>query len=204
MINLLFGVQWYLWALLLVVTVLAIFVWIKAISASRIRREKLKKEAEIWKKDYELRQEFKTLTLEKLNSTDTQKILSGVCMNIQIELENATDMNEAFLLLPDEKKYVYCLEYFDEDATKSLSTFFKNNGAPLTTYIKPALNAVGYNEIVSLIDIVAPMFDEESDVSVNHAEVDKADDKFKELYSSYTLYEAVAKYVKSKKDIFVE
>ena len=69
MINLLFGVQWYLWLLLLVVTVLAIFVWIKAMAASRIRREKLKKEAEIWKKDYELRQEFKTLTLEKLNST---------------------------------------------------------------------------------------------------------------------------------------
>ncbi len=204
MINLLFGVQWYLWVLLLVVTVLAIFVWIKAMAASRIRREKLKKEAEIWKKDYELRQEFKTLTLEKLNSTDTQKILSGVCMNIQIELENATDMNEAFLLLPDEKKHVYCLEYFDEDATKSLSTFFKNNGAPLTTYIKPALNAVGYNEIIPLIDAIAPMFDEESDVSVNHAEVDKADDKFKELYSSYTLHEAVAKYVKSKKDIFVE
>ena len=56
----------------------------------------------------------------------------------------------------------------------------------------------------SIIDAIAPMFDEESDVSVNHAEVDKADDKFKELYSSYTLYEAVAKYVKSKKDIFVE
>ena len=79
----LFGVQWYLWVLLVIVSILAIFVWIKAMSASRIRREKLKKEAEIWKKDYELRQEFKTLTLEKINSTDTNKMLSGVCMNIR-------------------------------------------------------------------------------------------------------------------------
>ena len=105
----LFGVQWYLWVLLLGVSMLAIFVCIKASSASRIRREKLKKEAEIWKKDYELRQEFRTLTLEKLNSTDNNKMLSGICMNIQIELENATDMNEAFFMLPNEKKYIYCL-----------------------------------------------------------------------------------------------
>ena len=124
----LFGVQWYLWVLLVVVSILAVFAWIKAMAASRIRREKLRKEAEIWKKDYELRQEFKTLTLEKLNSTDTNKMLSGVCMNIQIELENANDMNEAFLNLPEEKKFIYCLEYFDEDCVKSLSTFFKNNG----------------------------------------------------------------------------
>ncbi|MBQ6936019.1 MAG: hypothetical protein IJN49_05650, partial [Clostridia bacterium] len=143
----LFGVQWYLWVLLLVVSILAIFVCIKASSASKIRREKLRKEAEIWKKDYELRQEFRTLSLEKLNSTDTNKMLSGVCMNIQIELENAPDMNEAFSMLPNEKKYIYCLEYFDEDATKSLSTFFKNNGTPLTDFVTQAIKAVGYNEI---------------------------------------------------------
>jgi hypothetical protein len=200
----LFGVQWYLWVLLVIVSILAIFVWIKAMSASRIRREKLKKEAEIWKKDYELRQEFKTLTLEKINSTDTNKMLSGVCMNIQIELENAPDMNEAFLKLPEEKKYIYCLEYFDEDASKSLSTFFKNNGSPLIDFIIEAIKTIGYEEILPLVEVIYPMYDDNSDVSIDYTVIDKTDDKFKEIYNPNKLYDLVSKYVKANKDIFVE
>lgn len=199
----LFGVQWYLWVLLVIVSILAIFVWIKAMAASRIRREKLRKEAEIWKKDYELRQEFKTLTSQKLNSTDTNKMLSGVCMNIQIELENATDMNEAFLKLPEEKKYIYCLEYFDEDASKSLSTFFKNNGSPLTDYIVEAIKTIGYEEILPLIEAVYPMYDDNSDVSIDYTIIDKTDDKFKEIYNPNKLYDLVSKYVKLNKEIFI-
>lgn len=199
----LFGVQWYLWVLLVIVSILAIFVWIKAMAASRIRREKLRKEAEIWKKDYELRQEFKTLTLEKINSTDTNKMLSGVCMNIQIELENAPDMNEAFLKLPEEKKYIYCLEYFDEDASKSLSTFFKNNGSPLTDYIVEAIKTIGYEEILPLIEAVYPMYDDNSDVSIDYTIIDKTDDKFKEIYNPNKLYDLVSKYVKLNKEIFI-
>lgn len=200
----LFGVQWYLWVILLVVAVLAVIVWIKAISASRTRREKLKKEAEIWKKDYELRQEFKTLTLEKLNSTPNNKILSGVCMNIQIELENETDMNSAFLALPDEKKYIYCLEYFDEDCVKSLSTFFKNNGSPLTNFIIDALKAIGYTEILPLVEAIYPMYDGDSEVSVDYSVIDKTDDKFREIYNSNKLYDLVTKYVKANKEIFID
>lgn len=200
----LFGVQWYLWVLLLVVSILAIFVCIKASAASRTRREKLRKEAEIWKKDYELRQEFRTLSLEKLNSTDTNKMLSGVCMNIQIELENAPDMNEAFSMLPNEKKYIYCLEYFDEDATKSLSTFFKNNGAPLTDFVTQAIKAVGYNEILPLVETLYPMYDDNSDTSIDYTIIEKTDDKFKEIYDQNKLYDLVTKYVKANKEIFID
>ena len=200
----LFGVQWYLWVLLLIVSVLAVFAWIKAISASKLRHEKLKREAEIWKKDYELRQEFKTLTQEKLNSTPVNKILSGVCMNIQIDLENETDMNDAFLALPQEKKFIYCLEYFDEDVKKSLSTFFKNNGAPLTDFVTQAIKAVGYNEILPFVETVYPMYDDNSDVSIDYVLIEKTDDKFKEVYNSNKLYDLVAKYIKSNKEIFID
>lgn len=200
----LFGVQWYLWVLLLVVSVLAIFVCIKASSASRIRREKLKKEAEIWKKDYELRQEFRTLTSEKLNSTDSNKMLSGVCMNIQIALENAPDMNEAFSMLPNEKKYIYCLEYFDEDASKSLSTFFKNNGSPLTDFVTDAIKAVGYNELLPLVEALYPMYDDNTATSIDYSVIEKTDDKFKEIYEQNKLYDLVTKYVKANKQIFID
>ncbi|MBR2876986.1 MAG: hypothetical protein IKC01_07600, partial [Clostridia bacterium] len=169
----LFGVQWYYWLLLLIVSVLAVFTWFKAMKASRIRREKLKKEAEIWKKDYELRQEFKTVSLEKLNSTENTRLLHGICMNIQILLENEADMNSAFENLPLEKKYIYALEYFDEDCTKALSLFFKNNGSPLTDYIIDALKAIGYNELVPLVSEIYPMYDEESLVSIDYTIIEK-------------------------------
>ena len=114
----LFGVQWYYWVILLVAIIIAIFAWSKALKSGKARREKLKKEAAIWKRDYELREKFTILTEEKLNSTEETELLHGVAMNIQVMLENATDMTESFNALPNEKKFIYALEYFDEDAKK--------------------------------------------------------------------------------------
>ena len=61
-----------------VVIVLTIFVCIKAARVSRIRRERLKKEAAIWKRDYDLRQNFSVLTEEKLKETEDTELLHGV------------------------------------------------------------------------------------------------------------------------------
>jgi hypothetical protein len=112
-------------------------------------------------------------------------------------------MNEAFLKLPKEKKFVYCLEYFDEDSVKSLSTFFKNNGSPLTDFIIEAIKTVGYEEILPLVETLYPMYDDNSDVSIDYTVIDKTDDKFKEIYNPNKLYELVTKYVKLNKEIFI-
>ena len=60
------GVQWYLWLLLAVAVIGLIFAWRKVLISSKERRQRLKKEAAIWKKDYELRQNFSVLTKEKI------------------------------------------------------------------------------------------------------------------------------------------
>ena len=146
--QMLFGVQWYYWAILLVAIIIAIFAWSKALKAGKERREKMKKEAAIWKRDYELREKFTILTEEKLNSTEETELLHGVAMNIQAMLEKANDMTESFNALPQEKKFVYALEYFDEDAKKNLSVFFKNNGEPLISMVPDALNAIGAGKYV--------------------------------------------------------
>ena len=88
----LFGVQWYYWVILLVAIIIAIFAWSKALKAGKERREKMKKEAAIWKRDYELREKFTILTEEKLNSTEETELLHGVAMNIQVKLEKANDI----------------------------------------------------------------------------------------------------------------
>lgn len=199
----LWGVQWYYWAILLGAIILAIFAWRKAFIASRERRERLKREGAIWKRDYDLRQKYSVLTLEKLKETEDTELLHAVAMNIQVFLENETDMNEAFSALSKEKQFVYALEYFDEDAKNSLSTFFKNNGAPLVPIIPEALEAVGATKHIEIVNSILPMYDPDSDVSIDYTVISAADEKFKEIYDSDEFCRIVADYIKKNKEIFL-
>ncbi len=197
------NVPWYLWLILVVVTILTIFAWTKALKASRQRQERLKREGAIWKRDYDLRQNFTVLTDEKLKDTADTELLHGVAMNIQVHLENADNMNEAFELLPDEKKFIYTLEYFDEDAKNSLSAFFKNNGAPLVPLLPEALKAVGANKYLETVTPLVDMYDPDSYVSVDYTIIGKADELFKEKYDSDELLRLCAQYIKNNKEIFL-
>lgn len=196
-------VKWYLWLILAVAIIVTVFAWCKALKSSRERRERLKREGAVWKRDYELREKFTVLTEEKIKDTADTELLHGVAMNIQVFLENAVNMNEAFNELPEEKKFIYTLEYFDEDAKNSLSAFFKNNGAPLVPTVTAALKAV---EADKYSDIVAPlvdMYDPDSDISVDYTAIQKADEQFKEKYNSDELLGLCAQYIKKNKEIFL-
>lgn len=199
----LFGVQWYYWVILLVAIIIAIFAWAKALKSGKSRRERLKKEAAIWKRDYELREKFTILTEEKLNSTEETELLHGVAMNIQAKLEKATDMTENFNSLPNEKKFIYALEYFDEDAKKGLSTFFKNNGEPLISIVPDALNAIGAGKYVEYYATLLPMYDPDSEVSIDYNIIGKVDEEFASIYNSDELLRLSAKYILKNKEIFL-
>lgn len=199
----LWGVQWYYWVILTVAIIIAVLAWIKALKTSKERRERLKKEAAIWKRDYELRENYSVLTEEKLKSAEETELLHGVAMNIQVMLEKADDMTEVFNSLPDEKKYIYALEYFDEDAKKSLSTFFKNNGEPLISVVPYALNSIGACEYTEYYSKLFPMYDPDSEVSVDYSVIAKTDEEFSEKYDSDGLCRLCAKYILKNKDIFL-
>ena len=198
----LFGVQWYYWLILVIASIGAIFAWAKALKSSKERRERLKKEAAIWKRDYELREKFTVLTDDKINRTEETELLHGVAMNIQVTLENAIDMNKAFDELSQEKKNIYTLEYFDEDAKTSLSAFFKNNGAPLVPNIKIALTAIDASELIEYVDVLYPMYDPDSEVSIDYAVIQKTDEQFKNIYDSDKLCRKCAVYIKKNKENF--
>lgn len=199
----LFGVQWYYWLILVVAIIVAIFAWIKALGSSRERREKMKREAEIWRRDYELREKYSVLTEEKLRQCPDSELLHAVAMNIQVQLENAIDINNAFEKLPVEKKYVYTLEYFDEDAKERLSLFFKNNGKPLVPNISGALRAVEADNLLEYVNTLYPMYDPDSEVSVNYELIDKTDERFREIYNSDELCRLTASYIRKNKEIFI-
>ena len=124
-------------------------------------------------------------------------------MNIQVALEYEINMNESFRLLPYEKQFIYTLEYFDEDAKKSLSTFFKNNGAPLVPLIPDALKAIGAEKYIETISPLVSMYDPDSDVSVDYTVIGKADEKFKAIYDSDELCRLAGQYIKKNKEIFL-
>ena len=199
----LFGVQWYYWVILLIAIIIAIFAWSKALKSGKARREKMKKEAAIWKRDYELREKFTILTEEKLNSTEETELLHGVAMNIQAELEKANDMTESFNALPQEKKFIYALEYFDEDAKKNLSVFFKNNGEPLISMVPDALNAIGAGKYIEHYGTLLPMYDPDSEVSIDYSIIGKVDKEFASIYNSDELLRLAAKYILKNKEIFL-
>ncbi len=199
----LWGVQWYYWVILLVAIILAIILWIKAIKSGKERRERLKKEAAIWKRDYDLREKYSVLTEEKLSSTEETELLHGVSMNIQVALEKATDMTESFNALPEEKKYIYALEYFDEDAKKGLSTFFKNNGEPLISVVPDALNAIGAGKYIEAYETLLPMYDPDSEVAIDYGIINKVDEEFSSVYNSDELLRLSAKYILKNKETFL-
>ncbi len=199
----LWGVQWYFWLILIIAVIALVFAWRKVLISSKARREKMKKEAAIWKRDYDLRENFSVLTEEKLRSTSDSELLHGVAMNIQVYLEKQADMMKSFKDLPVEKQYIYTLEYFDEDAKSSLSLFFKNNGEPLISLASKALAVIGYEEIIILVKELYPMYDPDSLVSVDYSKIAVADEKFKEIYGSTKLLSLTAKYIKENKSIFI-
>ncbi len=201
--KMLFGVQWYYWVILLVAIILAVILWVKALKSGKERRERLKKEAAIWKRDYDLREKYTVLTEEKLKSTEATELLHAVAMNIQVFLEKATDMTEAFNALPDGKKFIYALEYFDEDAKNGLSAFFKNNGEPLISLVPDALNAVGAGKYVEHYATLLPMFEPDNEVSIDYSIIQKVDEEFSGTYNSDELLRLTAKYILKNQEIFL-
>ena len=124
-------------------------------------------------------------------------------MNIQVMLEKANDMTESFNSLPDAKKYIYALEYFDEDAKKNLSAFFKNNGEPLISIVPDALNAIGAGKYIEHYATLLPMYDPDSEVSIDYNIIGRADEEFSSLYNSDELLRLSAEYILKNKDIFL-
>jgi hypothetical protein len=112
-------------------------------------------------------------------------------------------MTESFNALPQEKKNVYALEYFDEDAKKNLSVFFKNNGEPLISIIPDALNAIGAGKYVEHYATLLPMYDPDSEVSIDYSVIGKVDEEFASIYNSDELLRLTAKYILKNKEIFL-
>lgn len=127
-----FGEYKKLTAILIVAVILMLFMWVMALRAAKKRNAERDKILAQLKEENALRTEFAAVTPEQAQVADCFRMLHGIALHIQKELEKSSDMVAAFRALPEEKQYIYALSFvFCEDAD-TLCAFFRLNEKPLT------------------------------------------------------------------------
>ncbi len=145
------------------VCIVAFFIFRAAVrSYKRYYTNYRKQESDI-KRLLALKEKYKTLTEEVIQSAPDDELLEGVALKLQLELQKHDDMTTEFEKLSEEKKRLYALDVFVQD--KSLKTFFRENGRELTEIIIPALEMIGLDEAAQKSERIRLMYDEKDETT---------------------------------------
>ncbi|MEE1066000.1 MAG: hypothetical protein UH249_07710 [Acutalibacteraceae bacterium] len=199
--------HWYAGAALLLLVILTVFVWIKAMASGRKRNLEREKIVADLEKEKALRKEFKTVDeLTFVEGKDDYRLITGMCANVQQRLENKEDMNTAFLNLSQPEKYAYVLGYFYEDSKNGLSEFFRANGEPLVGVAVQAVEELIGGEFAQLVAKEYVMLDENDETtSVDSKALEEMDNAFKEIIENKSdeIYRKTASYIRDNKHCFI-
>lgn len=187
---------------------LTVFVWYKAIVSGKKRNEERERIIAELEKEKALRNEFRdpdetTFSPEK----DDYRLIVGICANIQMKLEKAANMNEAFLELSNVKKNAYCLGYVFEDSGKKLSEFFRSNGEPLLSAAKAAVNETVGGKFSEIFNKEFVMLDDNDETtSVDNELLAKYDAEFEDLMNKKKneICKSAADYIRANKSEFLD
>lgn len=187
---------WYLWlvlAALIIVTAVVIFFAARAASSHNAQTKKLLEELKHLK---QLKDKYKVLTPELVNSSEPSELLEGVNAVMQAKLEKSDSPEQTFAEFNEVQKNLYTLYYFLEDSTQGLSFFFKNNGAELREQIMPALEAVKENDFSPFVKRAYDMFDENNEeVSLGQTELNQIDSQFLSIFNTDKLLTDIKSYI---------
>ncbi len=194
----------YLSLAFIVISVLTVFVCIKAYKASKKHNEERDKIISQLKYENKTRVEFSNLTKELIISAEPKKLFDGVALNIQARLEKESDMNAAFEKLPQPQKYIYAMYYVSVDGAEKLSEFFKRNGKPLTTTAADAVALILGCKASELYNDEYAAFDEDNeDVSLLPDVIAEQDAKFAQIGNGIELYKPAADYIRQNAESFI-
>ncbi len=197
----------YVGVILVVLLIAAVIMWIKAVSASQKNRAERESLIAKLEKEKALRNEFKVLDDAKFEMEDNEKLLYGVAANIQMFLEKQDDMNAAFEALPEEKKFIYALNYVFEDAKEdSLSKFFTANGQPLTGMAQKAVESIIGGEFGEVFTSAYRMTDDDcDDVSFDAEKISEFNKKYSEIMTAEKdkIFTKIGEYIKANKEVFI-
>lgn len=188
---------------LVLLIALTVFVWCKAITSGKKRNEERERIIADLEREKALRNEFRNPDESTFSDDkDDYRLIIGMCANIQIKLEKAANMNEAFKELSDVKKNVYSLGYVFEDSKTKLSEYFRSNGEPLLSASKKAVDDVLGGDFADVFNREFIMLDENDETtSVDNELLSKYDGEFAELIekNGAEIYKKAADYIRSNK-----
>ena len=187
-----------LYMVVLAVLILCVFLWVIAMRASRRRRAEKEALIAVLEHEKALRAEFRTITQQQLIDTAPERLVEGVCCNIQLALEAQPDMQAAYDALPQPRLLIYALGYVVQDSREALSEFFRKNGQPLTGAALEAAWRLVDGEYAALFQQEYEAFDEENEaVSLVREDVAAADARFAALVREQgeSLYAQAKEYI---------
>lgn len=193
-----------LWLMLLGLIALTVFMIIKAnkaVKRTNAQKEELKQRLDRMKM---LKENYSDLTVEKIKSDESDLLVAGIASNIQRELEKADDMNEAFELLSDDKKTIYALSWFLDEAKASVRGFFREYSRPLTPYVIRATELFAPKDVQKDMKRIFDIYDDENEgVSFFEDEVAEIDKRLIQTLNFDEILKNANEYVKGNAERFV-
>ncbi|MDR1928046.1 MAG: hypothetical protein LBQ33_05350 [Oscillospiraceae bacterium] len=188
---------------LLASIVLCVFAWQRALRAAKRRQAQKEKLIEALEREKKLRADFASLTRQQMDDSPAERLMEGVCCNIQLWLEAQPDMNAAYAALPLPKRLLYALGYVVQDSRKGLTHFFRANGRPLTPDALQAVEQLVGGGYAAVFRRAYDAFDEENEeASVLPAYTAQWDEDFAKAAAQPGLYDRAKDYVLAHAEVF--
>ena len=186
------------------VTLLTVFVCIKAAQASSKRYAANEKTIKKIKEENALCNEFAILTESLITSAQADRLFKGVALNLQKRVAKKDDIMAEFNTLTQEQKEIYALYSVIDDGEKRLSAFFEVCGKPLTDYALNAVTRLLDGESVDVFKAEYDAFDGDNEtVSFIPEEIKKLDARFAELVTADVICAKAGEFIKTSAEKFI-
>lgn len=173
----------------------------KTMAKRKAEKEKLIKKLDHMKK---IREDYASLTEEKILSDDGENLIEGIADNIQVRLEKTDDMNMSFEMLSEEEKTVYAFHYFLEEAKGKPSVFFKEFTKPLTPIALSACERFVRKDVFADIKELYDSYDEDNETaSVIAEKINALDEKITGADFIQNAKENAVKFIKENVTCFI-
>ena len=190
---------WYLWLIVVVLLVIAVFAMKKASAAVKKHNETMRSRDEELKRLKYLVDNYSSVTPESAQKADPCELIDGMAAVLQRKLEKRGDFNGEFESASVLEKKMYACHYFFEDVKDGkLSDWCRNNGEPLISLTLELISDIGENKLLSVMKKMYPMFDKNDDVtSYDESRIKELNSDFSKIYSKERIAGEVRDFVVS-------
>ena len=188
---------WYLWLILALLVIVAIFIWRKANVVLKNHSDKFNKQLANAEREKRLLDRYSDSTND-IGSDTPEDIIDGFAVVADAKIQKFTNPDAEFSTLPDRERLAYGMKFFFTDAEEKLSLFYRQNSHPLTDVVTDCLE-----ESSSVAGKLARRMynmtdDDNENVSFDRTLADKLDDEFNKNIDRNELKTIVAQYILQK------